>query len=252
MIRPAVLASSVTLLGLGLLASDRVDEGAGQMADMAYRVARTEAEAASLMAGRAVAWAAAMPIRWGPPRYATEFRALWNDTGLFVRFESTDTNPWYTMTGRDDRLWEEEVVEIFLDLDGSGHDYAEVEISPGNVVCDLRMVRPWPNQEGDLTWDLEGLETRVRTRLQRDGTTAGWTATAYMPWSGFASLPSAADVQLPPRAGDHWRFNVFRIKRPRGPERPNDDVSFLAWSEPRGSSFHDAEVFRPFVFEGTP
>lgn len=44
------------------------------------------------------------------------------------------------MTRRDEHLWEEEVVEAFLDLDRAGRDYAEIEISPGNVVCDVRVL----------------------------------------------------------------------------------------------------------------
>ena len=37
------------------------------------------------------------------------------ERGLHVRFDAQDPSPWFTKTARDDRLWEEEVVEIFLD-----------------------------------------------------------------------------------------------------------------------------------------
>ena len=100
-------------------------------------------------------WWGAHRFRYGPALYETEFRALWNAAGLYVRFDATDTNPWHTMTERDDPIWEEEVVEIFLDLDRSGTNYAEVEINPNNVVTDLRMVRGVPDQEGG-----PGLESR--------------------------------------------------------------------------------------------
>jgi hypothetical protein len=215
-----------------------------------YAVAQTRASTKALLAASGEEWAQAAPIRWGPGPYETAFRALWNDDGLYLLWDATDPDPWHTMTQRDEHIWDEEVVEIFLDLDGSGRDYYELEVNPVNVVCDLRMVSPWPNQEGDIDWDLEGLETRVHPRIDATGATTGWTATAFLPWSGMRSLPSARGVALPPKPGDAWRFNVFRIKRPGGPTAPTKDAVFAAWSPPSGPSFHDAGAFRPLVFEG--
>ena len=80
-------------------------------------------------------------------------------------------------------------------------------------------------------------------------TTAGWTAVAFLPWTGFQSLPSAESIALPP--ADRWRFNVFRIKRPGGERRPTQDV-FAAWSPPTGASFHEPAVFRDLVFDAAP
>jgi hypothetical protein len=217
-----------------------------------YRVARTDASRDALLAGEADAWDEATSIRWGPEAYETSFRALWDDEGLHLRWEATDPSPWHTMTNRDDHIWEEEVVEIFIDLDGSGHDYYELEINPANVVCDLRMVSPWPDQKGDIDWDLEGLQTRVHTRTDAQGATTGWTATAFLPWAGLRDLPSARSVAVPPEPGDTWRFNVFRIKRPGGPREPEKDAVFAAWSPPAGRSFHDAGAFRRLVFESAP
>jgi hypothetical protein len=228
----------------GLIAAPR---GAADE-EQAYTVRRTEASRSALLAAGRDAWSGASAIEWGPAEYATTFRALWDDDGLYLLWEAVDPSPWHTMTERDDRIWEEEVVEIFLDLDGSGRHYYELEVSPANVVCDLHMISasPW---QGDLEWDLEGLETRVHSRTDAAGTTTGWTAAAFLPWSGFRSLPSARAIALPPRAGDSWRFNVFRIERPGGPEDPRKDAVFAAWSPPSGASFHEPAAFRPFRFE---
>jgi hypothetical protein len=203
---------------------------------------------ASLLAADEAAWAAASPIEWGPTVYTTRFRALWNDAGLFLRFDAQDPLPWHTMTRRDEHLWEEEVVEIFLDLDRSGRDYYELEVNPANVTCDLRMISPAPDKKGDIDWNLAGLETRVRP-LQ--GPSGGWTATALLPWSGLQSLPSARGLKLPPKPGDTWRFNVFRIERPGGKTSPETDAVFAAWSPPSVKSFHDASAFRDLVFVGS-
>jgi hypothetical protein len=216
-----------------------------------YRVARTGASRAALLAGTEDTWSQAARISWGPSPYETAFRALWDQEGLHLRFEAQDPSPWHTMTKRDDELWEEEVVEIFIDLNRSGRDYYELEINPANVVCDLRMASPWPDKVGHIEWSLEGLETRVHPRKDAAGKTVGWTATAFLPWSGFRPLPSAHGIALPPKPGDTWAFNVFRIKRPGGPTAPKEDGVFAAWSTPSGPSFHDPKAFRSFVFEAS-
>lgn len=214
-----------------------------------YEVARTAAAPAALLAADDAAWTGFPAIEWGPARYATRFRAAWSDEGLYLRFDATDPSPWHTMTRRDEPLWDEEVVEIFLDPDRSGRDYYELEVNPANVVCDLRMISPWPDKKGDVDWDLAGLETRVRP-LGGEGGTTGWTVTAFLPWRGLSALPSAGKVALPPRPGDAWRFNVFRIERPGGPGAPEKDAVFAAWSPPSVRSFHDAGAFRDLVFAG--
>ena len=119
------------------------------------------------------------------------------------------------MTRRDEHLWEEEVVEIFLDLDRSGRDYAELEISPANVVCDVRMTSTSPKEGRLRPGTSTGLETRVHLQKDGAGQTTGWTATAFLPWNGFRALPSARPSRCPP-AGDRWRFNLFRVERPGG------------------------------------
>jgi hypothetical protein len=216
-----------------------------------YTVAVSKAEREALLAADEAAWAAVAPITWGPAAYATRFRAAWSDEGLYLRFDATDPSPWHTMTRRDEHLWDEEVVEIFIDPDRSGHDYYELEVNPANVVCDLRMIAPWPDKKGDIDWNLEGLETRVHPLGSAGGTT-GWTVTAFLPWTGLRALPSAGHVAVPPKPGDAWRFNVFRIERPGGPKNPEKDAVFAAWSPPSVPSFHDAGAFRDLVFAGSP
>ena len=213
-----------------------------------YVVAATREPAAALLAGDEGAWHDGARVEWGPARYVTEFRALWSPDGLFLRFDARDPSPWHTMTRRDEHLWEEEVVEIFLDPGRSGRNYAELEISPANVVCDVRMIQPSPDKKMDLAWDIEGLETRVLPWRDLGGKTQGWTALARVPWTGLRSLPSTAKAALPPRAGDRWRFNLFRVERPGGKEHPDEGAIEVAWSPTGEPSFHVPAAFRDLVF----
>ncbi len=244
---PALLALLAAAPG-AIRAMHPAASGAPSAGEGGYAVAHTSATLEALLAGDEAAWSSAGQVAWGPARYETRFRAEWDATGLFLRFDAEDADPWHTMTRRDDHLWEEEVVEIFLDPGGAGRDYYELEISPGNVVCDLRMIAPWPDKKQDFAWDLEGLQTRVHLRRDAAGHTAGWTATALLPWAGLRSLPSARGLSLPPSAGDSWRFNLFRIKRPGGPGAPEKGAIAAAWSPTGQPSFHVPRAFRLLVF----
>jgi hypothetical protein len=222
--------------------------GAALVVEPEYDVRRTVAGTEALLSAPDEVWHATHGISWGPPEYPTEFRALWSDSGLYLRFDVADEDPWHTMRRHDDPLWEEEVVEIFIDPGGTGTHYVEVEWNPANVVTDLHIISGMPNKKADIHWGVEGLESRARLNRDNDGKITGWTVTALLPWSGFQSLPSTSDIALPPRSGDRWRFNVFRIERPGGKSDPDHDVILAAWSPPPGRSFHVPEVFGDLVF----
>lgn len=208
-----------------------------------YQVQPTRLEAEELFQSPE-GWRAAIRLGWGPVTARTDFRALWSAEALLLRFDVRDPSPWFTFEERDAPLWDEEVVEIFLDLDGSGTNYAEVELSPANVVCDLRMLRGSPNRQMDLDWNLTGLASRV---LERGD---GWTGLLSLPWTGFASLPSARGLSLPPQPSDRWRFNVYRIERPGGAKAPRDGVLFAAYAPTGDASFHVPAVFHDLIFLG--
>lgn len=212
-----------------------------------YDVVRLPHTWAGLVDAGEPGWHDATAIEWGPERYRTRFQACWDPLALHVRFDAVDDGPWHTMTTRDDHIWEEEVVEIFLDADGSGRNYAELEINPVNVVCDLLVESPWPSLKSLTEWDWEGMTTAVVPIEDPHGTVQGWTALARLPWSGLRSLYPVT-VAVPPQSGQAWRFNVFRIKRPGGPAKPREGAVFAAWSKPAGPSFHDPAAFRPMAF----
>ena len=207
-----------------------------------YEARSAPAEATAALPADAAAWDRAHVAEWGPAPYGTAFRALWNDAGLHLRFDSDDDGPWHTMTGRDDPIWEEEVVEIFLDPERDGR-YVEVEVNPAGVVCDLRRLGagetgsdpiPVPSGTMDRGFDVAGLEVTVEAHA------TGWTTTAFLPWSGLG-------LDAAPQPGAVMPFNLFRIKRPGGPEAPAEGVVFNAWSPTGSPSFHVPEAFRPLT-----
>jgi hypothetical protein len=211
-----------------------------------YRVRPTPLPPSALL--EQLGWDDAMAVTWGPDGFATTLRAVWTPEGLCIRWDVQDQAPWATRTDRDDCLWETEVVEVFLDPTCSGEDYAELEITPANVVCDLHIERLSPERRVHLAWDFAGLRTVVHRGLAGDD----WCAIAWMPFADFASLAPRVAACVPARGGDVWHFNAFRIKRPGGPLRPEDGALYAAWSVPDGPTFHAPLAFRPLVFELPP
>lgn len=239
---PLFLATAI--LGFSLLPSRFIHAAAS----LEYTVAETNLDAASLLQNATGHWNSVAKVRWGPDPYPTEFRSLWNPSGLFFCLDASDNQPWHTMKNRDDHLWEEEAVEIFLDPDGSGSNYLLLGISPANVVCDVVVRRTWPTKQSDIRWNLKGMKSVVSPIQDPAGKNTGWRAILYLPWSGFRTLPSTKGVSLPPKAGDQWRFNLFRIKRPGGRTDPEKDVLYAAWSPTQEPSIHVPRAFRPLVF----
>jgi hypothetical protein len=140
------------------------------------------------------------------PTFPTEVAVTWDESRLYVAFACTDAEPWARQTARDARLWEEEVVEVFLDPDGDGRQYAEIEVSPTNVVVDLLIAAPRAAGPGARSWNAAGLETAVGRHA------GGWIAEIAIPWAALAE----AGVTAAPVAGTQWRVGLYRIKRPGG------------------------------------
>src|SRR2546422_1302410 len=152
------------------------------------------------------------------PKFPTEATVIWDDSNLYVAFACTDREPWSRMKNRDDHLWEEEVVEVFLDPDGDGQNYAELEVSPNNVVVDLLIPRPRSGAGTAIRWDIAGLKTAVARHA------AGWIAEIAIPWKSLAD----AGVREAPKPGDQWRAGLYRIKRPGGAAKADQIVALVA------------------------
>ena len=126
------------------------------------------------------------------PAQATWFKTAWTDSELRVLFHAADTDAWATHTAHDAPLYEEEVVEIFLDPVGDLGSYFEIEINPLNAVCDLVLRRVRNGWRKDFGWHCEGLKTAVTK------TPDAWTAEVAIPFAslgpGLPAPPDAAEA----------------------------------------------------------
>jgi hypothetical protein len=161
------------------------------------------------------AWNDAAPVQLvnsfdgSPTQVRTTARLLYDDKFLYVAFDSESPDVWGTLLKRDDPIYTQEAVEVFLDANGDGRTYNELEVSPNNTIFDAYFVeRRKPDAEVAKAWD-SGMVSAVKVNgtlnnpADRD---VGWTAELKVPLERLAEVP-----RLPPQAGDRWRFNLYRL-----------------------------------------
>jgi len=147
------------------------------------------------------------------PRFLTRAKMLWDSDALYIGAELEEPHVWGTLTEHDSVIFHDNDFEVFLDPDGDGHRYVELEINALNTTWDLLLVRPYradgPPIDG---FELKGLRTAVHV----DGTLndasdedRGWSVTIAIPW---AAVKQIAGCPTPPAAGDLWRINFSRVQ----------------------------------------
>ena len=160
-------------------------------------------------------------VSGGQPQQATWFQAAWSREELRVLFGIEDTSVWATLRERDAPLYQEEVVEIFLDPVGDLQTYFEFEVNPLNAVLDLVLRRGGQGYVKDFQWQCAGLQTAVRRNP------AGWCAEFSIPFASLGAAPLGT-----------WRANLYRIDRPAGAP-----WELSAWSPTGQPHFHLPERF---------
>jgi hypothetical protein len=170
------------------------------------------------------------------PLQATQVRVAYDVHGLLLRFDCVDRDIWATHLRRDEPLWEEEVVEVFV---APGEDdppeYVEIEVNPLGAIFDARVTNPDGRRDSmrvDATWNAVGLVAVVFR--PSPGT---WSAELEIPWDDLCG-------GIPPRV---WRANFFRIERPR-----DGDHEFSSWSPTFADppDFHKPAHFGRLVLDG--
>ncbi len=158
----------------------------------------------------------------GPAVQQTRLRVCWDAEVLYVRFDCEDRDAWGTFERRDDPLYEEEAVEVFLAPGAEDpKSYFEFEVSPRGTVFDAVIHNPTSERRdmtADPSWSCPGLRWAAGPGRERQD----WWAALAIPWQGLLSPGEA----LPPV----WRANFYRIERPRTPAPADTEAEFSAWS----------------------
>ena len=172
----------------------------------------------------------------------TQVKACYDNNTLYFLFECKDPDIWADFTKRDEYLWNEEVVEIFIDVDDVPETYVEIEVSPSNIIFDSYIVDP---ENIDLpataSFDLPGLKTGVNvqgTLNQREDVDKSWTVEIAIPFRDIANENTklvGPDTAI--------KLNFYRLDKNQGTEPKS-----YAWS-PTDKSFHKPSVFGKLIFK---
>lgn len=162
----------------------------------------------------------------GEVEQRTVVRVGWGEKALWVRFECEDRDAWSRFARRDDPLWEEEAVEVFLAAGAATPaTYFELQVSPKGVLFDARVDNPHGDRRGmvtDASWDCPGL----RWGAGPLGRSEDWWAALAIPWPAIGAAE-------PPR---ELRANFYRIERPR--DRGAAELSALSPTLVSPPDFH--------------
>jgi hypothetical protein len=182
------------------------------------------------------------------PGAKTRMKACWSASHLYLAFSCEDGDAFSPYRRRDEPLYEAEVVEAFLAPTSDPSRYLEFEVSPAGVLFDARVVNVRPVGQArrgpmsvDTAWNAAGVRAAVHvdgTLNRRGDRDRAWTVELAIP---FADL----DLARPPRAGDAWRANFYRINR-------NGADEYSAWSATLTPQpdFHVPARFGKLVFGG--
>lgn len=166
-----------------------------------------------------------------------EAKMLWDDSNLYFAFECDDTDLSATMKKRDEHLWQEEVVEVFIDPDGDEKNYIELEVNPLGTFLDLFVLTPvvpipYESYNIPAKWAVK-VDGTVQDSSDRD---RGWNIELAVPLKEAVTAPN-----WPPKDGDRWRLNLYRIER-----KPK--YQLIAWSPTLKPSFHTPSRFGEVTF----
>lgn len=168
----------------------------------------------------------------GGPCYNTQVQVAWEPQFLYVRFHCEDDEILATMEKRDQPLYDEEVVEVFLAPTSLGQ-YFEFNLSPRNVIFDSLITHDGTTFTGHPEWDCLGLKHGVFRRNAANR--------VFGDWDGYLAIPFEC-LNTKPASGQSIRANFYRIKRLGGEQ-------FLAWSatEVKPANFHVPTKFGELI-----
>lgn len=169
-----------------------------------------------------------------PPKQKTLCKLQWDDEFLYAAFYCEDNYVNASLTGYNEKIYDEEVVEIFLDDDCDLKTYIEIEVNPLNALLHYSML----NDLKGSKFAFAKVEKSVITAVCNNRPENVWTAEMAIPLREFVTAPN-----LPPKPGDKWLMNLYRIDRPAD---HNDE--YTAWQATGKINYHMPEKFGELVF----
>jgi len=165
----------------------------------------------------AAAWEGAYPFnKTEPTGQPTAWRMLWDDKYLYFAFDCPDPDIVAPDRKRDDNVYSDDCVEMFILPDFRFRTYWEIVIAPNGSLFDsveCKNMHKW-GCNLDPAQDVSGLkhaQTIRGTLNNSDDTDQGYTVEVAVP---FAELPGF--TRCAPEPGDRLHFMLVRLDRTNG------------------------------------
>lgn len=153
------------------------------------------------------------------PIYNTEAKMLWDDDYFYVGAVLEEKDIVARLTQRDTIIYHDNDFEVFIDPDGDGLNYFEIENNARGVIFDLMLDKAYRSGgKFMIQWDCPGLKLAVHLEGKLNNSKK---EDKY--WSVEMAIPHQAitmDFNNPLKAGNTWRVNFSRVQwlKKGGPE----------------------------------
>jgi len=178
---------------------------------------------------------------------ATEAKLTWDDRFLYVFVSAEDSDVFSPFTNHDDHLWENDVVEVFIDADGNRRGYVELQVNPRNVTFDTWFAVGRPNRDDSFDAGLQSQVIVKGTVDNRDDGDTGWDVELAIPLEAARGKDPAMRIHVPPQDGDIWRLNVVRVDKDR-----SGKIRASAWNRIACEDFHGLDRMLTVQFSVPP
>ncbi len=174
------------------------------------------------------------------PHLRTRARLLWNDEYLYAAVELEEPHLVAHVVDKDEEIYDDNDIEMFIDVDGDAQDYIELEFNALGTVWDMLLPKEYnrgglpfshPRIPESQPWSLEGMRAAVRV----DGslnypydTDTGWVIELSIPWASLAPRDRSGTPLN--RGGRTLRVNFSRVQHPW----PRDVWPIADWTNQGG------------------
>lgn len=144
-----------------------------------------------------------------PPKFRTRSALFYDRQNLYIAFEIDDPDVWAGYTNNDDPIYNEEVVEFFVDPEDDNQTYYEFQVSPANVRFDAFFVYHRSDLKRAISYN-SNFESAVKvdgTLNKREDIDKGYNVEIKIPFERLGKDGA------PPK-GTRYRIDMFRFERP--------------------------------------
>ena len=174
--------------------------------------------------------------------YQTRVKLLYSENGIYFLYSCADKKLTNTMNKDFLDLWNEDVIEVFLQPDSSVASYFEYELSPLNYELPISIFNEKGKLNSWIPFHYDGSrKTRHETAIaggqgSPHSPVSGWKAEAFIPYKLMKPV-----LPCTPVSGTIWKGNLYRIDYDNG-------ETLFSWQLTSGN-FHEYEKFGSFLFE---